>query len=159
MGLVQSNGSQDLTFKTVWYAGTSTLKEGNLVCYDNDDTNAPVTASTTPNATTERNVRGRRVVNPATAVLGGFAGVVSAQSAGITGPAFIEIIVPRKSDVCFIFSNINATKNSSLIGITNAGGLTGVTVADSTINVDLVAIAMETVDRSGTNGLILSRFF
>lgn len=159
MGLVQSNATQDLQFKTVWYGGTSTLKEGQIVAYDTSDTTAPVTAAASPTATTERNVRGRRVVDPATAVLGGFAGVITAQSAGAVGPCFIEIIVPRKGDICFIYTNINATKNSSLLGMTNAGGLTAVTIADATINVDLIAIAMETVDRSGTSGLVLSRFF
>jgi hypothetical protein len=34
-----------------------------------------------------------------------------------------------------------------------------VSVADATVNVDLVAIALQTVDRSSTNGTVLARFF
>jgi hypothetical protein len=154
MSLVQNDGSQDLQIKTVYYAGTSTLKQGNAVVYDTDDTNAPVTTTTLD----RKNLRGRRVVNPATATLGGFAGLVAPQSAGIVGPAYIDIIVPRKGDMCFGFTNVNCTKNSSLLGITNAGAGTLVTIADATVNLDLVAIAMETVDRSSTNGLVLLRF-
>lgn len=159
MSLPQNNGSQDLQIKTVFYAGTATLQEGMAVCYDNDDTNAPVTPTAGDlSYTSRRNLRGRRVVDPATAVLGGFAGLVAGTSAGTVGPAFIDIVIPRKGDICVGYTNVNQTKNSSLLGITNAGGNKLVTVANTNLNLDLVAVAYETKDTSGTAGQNLVRF-
>jgi hypothetical protein len=163
MGLQQSNSQQDLTIVAyTFYNGTGasvTLKEGEALSYDNDDTTAPVTPSATQDV---KIARGRQVVTPATANLGGYAGFVAKSSAGKViangDRATIDVVKPRKGDVANLYVNINCTKNSSLIGITNAGGRTHATVADATINIDLVAIALQTVDRSGTNGLVLARF-
>jgi hypothetical protein len=157
MSLGQYNASQDLNLSQVWYGGTSTLKAGHAVAYDLDDTNAPLT--TTSNVPLDRrNIRGKRVVDPATANLGMFAGIVDDSSDGAVGPCFITIIRPRKGDVMSVWSNVNCTKASTQLGITNAGALILVSVADSTFNVDWVCTAMQTVDRSSTNGLVLSRF-
>lgn len=154
MSLRQSNASQDVDTKVVYYGGTATLREGDAMAYDTDDTNAPITSTTLD----RKNLRGRRVVDPATAVLGGYAGAVAPSSAGVVGPAFIEIIEPRKGDFAFLWTNVNCTKNSTVLGITNAGGRTHVSHADATLNVDMVAVAMQTVDRSSTNGTVLARF-
>lgn len=161
MSLVQNNAQQDLTIKAVSFnnnTGASvTLREGDALAYDMDDTNAPAA----PTADF-KNARGRRVVTPATAVLGGFAGLVAPQSAGKViangDSAFIDIIVPRKGDICKGYTNVNCTKGSSALGITNAGGRILVAFTDATLNLDFVAVAMETVDRSGTNGTVLVRF-
>lgn len=159
MGLVQSNGSQDLVLKTVWYAGTTTLKEGQALAYDNDDTNAPVTPAAPLGSTSERNVRGRRVIDVVAGVTGGFAGAVSSQSAGVIGPAFVEIIVPRKGDFALLWCKVNATKNSTIVGIDTATPSNNfVSKADATFNFDAIAIAYETKDTSTTAGLTLCRF-
>jgi hypothetical protein len=164
MGLQQNSTQQDLTIVAYTFynsTGSSiTLKEGEAVAYDSDDTAAPVTPSATQDA---RIARGRQVTTPATANLGGYAGAVARSSAGKVIAAgdrqTIDVVKPRKGDVVLLFTNVNCTKNSSLLGITNAGGRTHVTIADATVNVDLVAIALQTVDRSSTNGTVLARFF
>jgi hypothetical protein len=163
MGLQQVNGSQELDIVSYnFYNGTGssvTLKEGEAVAYCVDDTLAPVT----PSASQDQKIaRGRRVQTPVTANLGGYAGCVAPSSAGKViadgTSAQIDVIRPRKGDAVRLYTNVNCTKASSLLGITNAGGRTHVTIADATINIDLVAIALETVDRSSTNGTVLARF-
>lgn len=162
MGLVQNNGSQDYVTKIVWYAGTATLKEGFALSYDNDDTNAPIVPTAGDlSAQSRRNLRGRRVVDPATANLGGFAGLVAGSSDGVVGPAFVEIVVPRTGDIAVAWTNVNCTKNSTFLGITNAGGNTCVVVTPAltgTAFQDYIGQAFQTVDRSGTAGQVLIRF-
>lgn len=159
MSLVQNNASSDLQIKKVYYAGTTTLKEGQALAYDNDDTNAPVSPTAPLTATSLRSARGRRVVDVASAVAGGFAGAVSPSSAGVVGPAFIEIIVPRKGDFVFLWSKVNATKNSTIVGIDTATPTNNfISKSDATFNVDAIAIAYETKDTSTTAALMLCRF-
>jgi hypothetical protein len=154
-GSPQNNASNNnQTIEQVFYAGTATLKAGEAVAYDLDDTNAPVTSTTLD----RKNLRGRRVVDPATAVLGMFAGLVDEGSAGITGPAYISIVKPRRGDVVQAFTKSNMTKGSTVLGITNAGARSLVTSADATFNVDMVAIAMETKDTSTTAASALVKF-
>lgn len=155
MGLPQNNASNNnQVIETVFYAGTRTLKAGEAVAYDTDDTNAPVTTTTLD----RKNLRGRRVVDPATAVLGGFAGLVDESSGGVVGPAYISILKPRRGDVVQAMCKINGTKNSSVVGITNAGVQNLVSMSDATFNVDVVAILLETKDTSTTAGLTLVKF-
>lgn len=164
MGLPQESASNNnQVIETVYYGGTGTLKQGEALAYDTDDTNAPVssgnTLSTGPGSlVATQNLRGRRVVDPATAVLGGFAGIVDESSAGVVGPAYVNIIKPRRGDVVKAQCKINGTKNSSIVGITNAGARNLVSVSDATFNVDVVAILLETKDTSSTAGLTLVKF-
>jgi hypothetical protein len=121
-----------------------------------DDTAAPVSNTDTKNS------RGRRVVKPATAVLGMFAGLIAPTSAGkvvVNGTgAFVDIVVPRSGDVCLASVKANATKGATVLGITNAGGFDLVAMTDATFNVDVAAIAMETADTSVTVGTKLVKF-
>ena len=144
--LPQYNGGDLPSTKRVYYNGTDTLLEGQALCYDTDDTAAPVTGGTLG-----RN-RGAIVTKPATAVLGGFAGIVLTP---ITGPGWIDILVPKRGDVFKAMCKVSATKNSTVVGITNAGGYNLVSFSDATLNVDMVAIALETLDTSTTAGLTL----
>lgn len=157
MGLVQSNGSQDLPMKTVWYAGTSTLQEGMVVVYDTDDTNAPVSPAVGDlSPTSRRNLRGNRVVDVTTALTGGMAGLVASSSSGKTGPAFIDIVVPRRGDVAICFCKVNATKNSTAVGVDAATPTNNVvSFTDSTFNFNLIGVALETKDTSTTAGPML----
>jgi hypothetical protein len=102
------------------------------------------------------------VVKPATAVLGAFAGLIGIEQAGKVIPdatgAFIDIIVPRRGDVCLAMVKANATKGSTGLGITNAGGFNLVAHTDATLNVDLVAVALETADTSTTAAAKLVKF-
>jgi hypothetical protein len=159
--LPQYNGQQSLSVKTVWFyngtGGSLTLVEGQAVNYDLDDTNAPATNTADP-----KNARGNRCVKPATAVLGAFAGLISVGSAGKVVPdasgAFIDIIVPRRGDVVTAMTKANMTKGATGLGITNTGGFNLVAHTDATINVDLVAVAFETVDTSTTAAAKLVKF-
>lgn len=157
MGLVQSNGSQDLSIKSVWYAGTSTLQEGMVLVYDTDDTNAPVSPAVGDlSPTSRRNLRGNRVVDVTSALTGGFAGLVAAGSGGKTGPAFIDVIVPKRGDVVNCWTKVSMTKNSTAVGVDiSTPSNNVVTFADSTLNINLIGIALETKDTSTTAGLAL----
>ena len=127
MSLPQSNAQQDLQIKTVFYAGTNKLQEGMVLVYDTDDTNAPVVtgfvagASLPNNAyTVPRSLRGRRVIDPGLDVNGVrnmLAGVVAADSAGTTGPAFVDVVVPRKGDVANVYSQVNCVKNQTRLAV------------------------------------------
>lgn len=161
MGLPQYNADPVGEVKTVYFfngtGATLTLAEGAAVCFDLDDTNAPVTNTSDP-----KNQRGRRVVKPATAVLGAFAGLIAKGSAGkvlatATG-AFIDILVPRRGDVVKGLTKVNATKGSTVVGITNAGGFDLVAFTDATVNLDLVAVVIETLDTSTTHALSTLKF-
>jgi hypothetical protein len=159
--LPQYNGQQSLAIKSVWFyngtGGSLTLVEGQAVCYDLDDTNAPATNTADP-----KNARGNRVVKPATAVLGAFAGLISAGSAGKVIPdasgAFIDIVVPRRGDVVTAMTKVNGTKGATGVGITNAGGFNLVAFTDATLNLDLVGVVFETVDTSTTAAAKLVKF-
>lgn len=165
MSLTQYEGKTQQERKRVWYAGTTALKVGQAVHYGNDDTLHPLPISLIGGSTVidpPQIERGQSVVDPATANLGGFAGVVDSlplrDSAGTVVASWIDIIVPRKGDVVDLWSSANATKNSTILGTTNTGGVTFVSVSDATFNVDAAAIALQTVDRSSTNGFIRSKF-
>jgi hypothetical protein len=170
MGLPQYNGQYDGQSKTVYFKNTTggsvTLLEGMALAFDMDDTAAPVSNTSDP-----KNARGVRVVKPATAVLGGFAGLVDETSAGIVVPdtegRFITINVPRKGQPVKALVKANATKGVSLLGITNAGGFNLVphvpgtgndateSLAAAVLALDFVAVALETADTSTTAALKL----
>ena len=161
--LAQYNGDGVNEVKAVWYNGTATLKQGEVLCYDLDDTDAPVSlpagSLTVPPTSSilPRNLRGRQVVDPVTANLSAVAGVVAPESSGVTGPAWVSLIVPRKGDVAFIYNNASSTKNTTVFGAANATR-TAASFSDSTFNLPAIAVAIETQDRSGAAGLTLSRF-
>lgn len=162
MGLVQFNGSQDLPIRTVWYGGTSTLQEGQVVVYDTSDTTAPVSNSWDPSVdpgpnqispTSNRSLRGNNVTDVTSALTGGMAGLVAAGSGGKTGPTFIDIVVPRRGDVVNCYTKVSMTKNSTAVGVdigTPSNNV--VSFSDSTLNINLIGIALETKDTSTTAG-------
>lgn len=168
MSLVQFNAGQDQYIQTLWYAGTGTLALGQALAYDNDDTNAPVSNSWDPSVdpgpnslstTGNRNLRGSRVVDVATALTGGCAGLVAATSAGKVGPCFVDVIIPVKGTVALALTKANMTKNSTVLRMDAATPTNNlVAAADATFNIDVVAIALETKDTSTTAGTALVRF-
>lgn len=167
MALVQSNGSQDLYIKTVWYAGTQKLSQGQVVVYDNDDTLAPlVPVAGDLSASSRRNLRGNRVVDPVSTIKAGFAGLLYVGMTAV-GPAFIDLVVPRKGDIVPVSTKVNATKNSTVLIVDSIGGTNNL-IADGTDAVgsattstkvfDQVAIAYQTTDTSTTAAVTLARF-
>lgn len=163
MGLAQYNGEGLAETKVVYYNGTATLKAGEIVCYDDSDTTAPVTlpagSLTTPptSAILPRNLRGRQVVDPTTANLYAVAGVVSPESSGVVGPGWINLIQPRRGDVVSIYNNVNCTAGTTVLGPAN-GTRTAGSISDSTFNFAALAVALQTVDNSGTAGQTLCKF-
>jgi hypothetical protein len=164
MSLVQYDGKQVYNIKRVWYNGTSKLIEGQAICYDVLTGNAvlPVSLGGAGASPTYLEL-GQVVTDPATATLLTFAGVVastpsnpaSAIANGIGhGPGWIDIIQPARGDIIDLYCKENVTTLSTLLGITNAGGLNFVSVSDSTINTAMVAVALMTIDRSTTPGLV-----
>lgn len=141
----------DAKTRKVYYEGTSTIYEGMPVCFNWDTTtnksgyNSSVTAEGSQN-------EGKYwfVENPATANLQWLAGfVVNGGYCGKVGPAVVEIYVPNGA-IIPVRTDQNCTAGRTVMGLVNAGQALG----------DMgrpIAIAMETVDRSGTDGVVLAK--
>jgi len=87
MGLPVYNQA-NLRIERVYFTGTETLQLGQPLCFQE----SPATASITkgfPFDVELPNSSNRLV----------FAGVVAPSSVGVTGPAYIDIIIPQKGDV------------------------------------------------------------
>jgi len=147
-------------------SSTDTIRVGDLVCYNSDlaadwkeaTTNRLTSDFNGENATTYAegsqtyNARFLVVEKPATANLAAFAGVVKALGPKLgTDGDTIEIWVPKHGAVVPVMTDQSVTINSSVLGVVNAkyeassGGVP-------------IGIALETVDRSGTDGLTWMRF-
>lgn len=143
MGLGQINGSQDVSVKTVYYAGTDTVQEGYVLCYDQ---------SASPTATDEKTRLGQQVLKPATANLKFVAGFVHPSSAGKVGPCFLDIVVPRRGDILRAWTNVSQTVGTTELSATN-GSYALVADSDATFNDQHVGLAAQTLDTSGTAGI------
>lgn len=148
----QYNGKDALESRRKWYTGTSTLKAGQVLCFDLDDTSSP-----TSDADPTRTARGQTVTDPVTANLAAVAGLVAEGAGGVTGPCWVDIIMPHKGDVVEIYTSANCTKNTTVLGASN-GSLAATSMTDSTFNTSVLAVAIETVDRSSTSGTVLAKF-
>jgi hypothetical protein len=138
--MVSNNGSVDANLRTLWYIGTDTLQEGYALCYDQD--------ATTDNADPKLRL-GSAVEKPATANLNAFAGLVAPQSAGKTGPCWVDVIVPTRNQIVTAYTKANATAWSTALAPANASYALAAH-ADATLNLPLVAVACETHDSSTT---------
>jgi hypothetical protein len=153
--LVQNNAGVISEIKTVWYAGTDTLQEGYLLCYD-------VAASPTDSIPRQR--LGQQVVKPATANLMAFAGVVTPESAGKTGPCFVDILVPRTGEFVNFWTQDNLTAFSSYIGPQNGSYAAAVVAAPAALanvqanEAQAVAQAAVTANNTVTAAVALARF-
>lgn len=169
MALGQYNGSNPGNFETVYYSGTLTLSVGQLVAFNLDDTAnpdtipagslvVPATSSVLP-----RDLRGRSVGDITTNNNMTTAGVIAdlGTMPGGTGPGWITIQKPVPGDVVDIFCKFSATKNSDIIGTGTGGSNTAVSLSTGgtfSASALVLAIALETVDRSSTAGLVRSKF-
>ena len=143
----------------VYFEGTGTIYEGQPVCYNWDSTdnwfggsvsNGEVTATTTTAEGSQNEGKYIRVEVPATANLHAFAGIIARGGwCGKTGPRVLDIYVPNGAIVPV------RTDASCVVGVTALG------IADADTECVSggapVAIAWETVDRSGTNGVTLAK--
>jgi hypothetical protein len=158
MSLVQYNGKTTHERKRVWYNGTTTLKPGMAVCYEIVSANAVLPTSLGGAGADPSYLElGQVVVDPATATLSTFAGIVDTPPARTGVAGWIDIIIPRKGDIIDLYCKVSATALTTMLGITNAGGVNFVAVTDSGYNLDVCAIALHTIDRSTTAGYIRAK--
>ena len=137
--------SEKVSKKRVYYTGSDQLLEGYCLCYDRDYG----TAADSDIA------RAYRVEKPTTANLKYFAGVVSEEDSGKTGPCWITIIEPQPCPgrLVKVYTDQDCTLGSTKLAVKDASYAAGAAGAS---NVTL-ATAMQTVDRSGTAGTVLGQ--
>jgi hypothetical protein len=132
MGLPTYN-SQQLQIERRYFVGITVLRKGQVLCYQED-------AALTGNTKTRL---GMAVEVPTANNLNCVAGFVCDSSAGLTGPCFVDVIVPRQGDVlqveCDGTANI-AVENFLELDVT-LGGL--IYDASRAATVTLSAIALE----------------
>lgn len=138
--LPQRAGVPQVTNKMVYFTGSDTLAVGYALCYDQD-------ASPT-NADLKLRL-GVAVEKPATANLNAFAGIVSESSDGVTGPAWVEIIVPTPNVIVNAYCHVNATAWTTAVAPAD-GDYGLVAFADATLNLAMVGLAATTLDSSST---------
>lgn len=149
---------------TVYYEGTSTIREGMPLCYNFDTTTnwlgvesidftstaSTITESTTTAEGYQNEGKFIRVEDPATANLKYLAGFVAgADHDGEDGPKALDIYIPNGAIVPV------RTDASTTVGATALGIADGETLCIS--GGTSVALAWETVDRSSTNGIVLAK--
>ena len=145
--------------KRVLYEGTSVIYQGMPVCYNYDTTDnidgydaASAAAQSTTAEGNQNEGKYVRVEDPVTTNLAFFAGVVAGtDKEGKTGDGntWIEIYIPNGAVVPV------RTDASTTVGVTVLGIANGSTLCAS--GGRAVAVAMETVDRSDTNGIVLAK--
>ncbi len=153
----------------VYYEGTSTIYEGMPVCYNYDTTTNVLgyskseggedartqTTKTTTAEGYQNEGKFIRVENPATANLNWFAGVVAAGGyVGKVGPKWVDIYEPNGAIVP-VRTNASCTVGATVLGI--GDGLQYFAIVTGDDDPMPVAVAEETVDRSGTQGLVLAK--
>lgn len=87
----QYNGNQDIKVVRRYFVGTTTLRKGQLLAYQED---ASTSASTAPNLRLGTAVEALNTSNAAY-----IAGVVPDYEAGKVGPCYVELLVPEPGDV------------------------------------------------------------
>lgn len=132
--------------KQVYYEGADSLKEGYLLCY-NWDATLDLDGDTIAEGS-QNSGKYLRVEKPTTTNAKFVAGVVSAESAGKIGPCWITIIELSEAIVP-VYTNANSTGNSTILYVTNASYF------GTTSGAYVFGIAIETIDRSVINGLVL----
>ena len=136
------NQSEKLHTKRVWYSGSDQLSIGQAVCYDRDYGTA---------ATREMG-RAWQVEKPSAANIMHFAGIVTTvNSRGVAG--MIEIIEPIGPTLADVFTNASVVVDATDLFLVPGSYILQTTGGRR------IARAMQTVDRSTTNGIALARLF
>lgn len=146
--LPQMNAAEQLDVRKVWYIGTDTLQEGYVLCFKVD---------ASPTDADPKLRLGVAVEKPAAGNVNAFAGIVSPSSAGVKGPTFVDIIVPRKNGMARASVKADATAFTTLLGPVAASYSLGVVVPGSG-NLPLEAVAAQTADTSGTAAVKVVQF-
>ena len=133
-------GNEVVEIKRVRYEGTDTLYTGYNLCYNADY----------GTATAEDKERAFRVEKPSATNLQNYAGVVTERHNGTTGPAYIEIYTPvRRGQKVKIWTEESCVVDSTVLTL-QAGSYAAGGVGEG----KLIGKAMQTVDRSTTNGTV-----
>jgi len=140
-----------------WYEGTDTLLGGYLLCANTDANkaaNSDVTPATDVQTSADANEeRVNRVEKPATGNLNAFAGVVAEGQENLDGPCEVQLIVPMKAlSSCNIYTTEACTAGTTLLSV-----VAGSYIAGGIGEGPIIAKALQTVDRSTTNGLVQAR--
>lgn len=125
MGLVQY-ATQLFQTATVRYVGTSTLREGQILCYQE---NAPL-----PDAslTDDRNLeQGNAVEDLNTDNVAFFAGIVSESSVGRVGPGNVDILIPRPGNLIKV--EVDGTADVAVDDSLELDGTLGGFILDGTV--------------------------
>ncbi len=140
---------QDVSaLKRVYYTGSDTLREGYCLCYDIDTTSVDA-------ATLASDARGFYVEKPTAANVKYFAGVVAASADGITGPAYIEIVDISDRNLCAnVWTEENCTIGTTVLSVKPASYAAG-----SSTEGPAIGVALQTVDRSSTNGVVQAKLY
>ena len=151
---------------SVYYTGSDTLLEGYALCYDFNayDVNSENVALTSINVGEEAYADARRVLveKPSEQNKVHFAGVVAAQSDGVTGPGWVTIHRPGSVCNAYVYSDCdseNPTAGTEGAG-TGCGDLVNVVVGQYYMQ-DFgmpgcgAALILQDVSRSSTAGLIM----
>lgn len=160
MALPQMGTNSEALRKRVRFEGTTTIYEGMPVCYNYDTTDnilgysgSAISGTTAEGGQNEGKFMRVELASSANAMF--FAGVVAGKAwDGLTGPRWIEIYVANGAIVP-VRTNANCTVGATTLGLSSAAAyLAAVNAGDDN---PPVAIAMETVDRSSTNGVVLAK--
>lgn len=137
--------SEKVSPRRVYYTGSDTLLEGYCLCYDRDYGTAAA----------EEVARAYRVEKPDATNLKYFAGVVSDEDAGRTGPCWVTILEPQPCPgrLVNVYTNLNCTLGATLLAV-GAGSYAAVAAGANAVT---VATAMQTIDRSGAAGVALAQ--
>lgn len=137
--------SEKVSKKRVYYTGSDTLGEGYCLCYDRD-------YGTASEADIDRAVR---VEKPAAGNLRYFAGVVTAEDAGRTGPCWVTVIEPQPNPgrLVAVHTDQTCVLGTTALAVVADSYAAGAPAADA----PAIATAFQTVDRSGTAGMVLAQ--
>ncbi len=149
-----------------------TVRIGDLVCYNSDLAAdwKELTANrltgdfggenATAYAEGSQTYNGRFLIveKGASGNLNEWAGVVAVLGPKKGGDGdILEIWVPREGAVVPVYTDVNCTLNTSVLGVSSSSYLAQTVTGDD--DPLPIGVAVETVDRSGTNGLVWCRLF
>ena len=149
-----ANRDQGAVTKRVYYQGTNTIYEGMALCYNHDTTTniSGLTSGVTAEGS-QNEGKYFYVEEPSEANAQFFAGVVARGSwCGTTGPCYLDVFIPNGSMVP-VRTNANCVLGVTVLGLVDGSNLLQVVAGDEFP----VALVMETVDRSGTNDIVLAK--
>jgi hypothetical protein len=141
------NSRDEVTLKRVFCTSTEALKRGYPVCYDRDNITALNNSGSEIAASSASWARHRYVEKPAAGNLHRFAGIVHQDHDANSAGQFITIEVAT-GFVTEIWTGANCTIDSTVLGPQAASWEFGTTTEVP------VALALQTVDRSSTSGLV-----